>query len=173
MPHTTYGLLKAIRSHTIDVPDVGTSIATGRPNACNLCHLDQPYGWTGQKLEEWYGRSAPRLPPEHREVAASVVGILRGDAGARALWAWSLGWSPAQEASGSTDWMLLYLGELLTDPYDAVRYIAHRSLRSLPGYRASTTILWLPQRNVRKRRSGSSRVGVRFLRNGRLGRVHS
>ena len=41
MPHTTYGLLKAIRSHTIDSPNVAVDLETGRPNACNLCHLDK------------------------------------------------------------------------------------------------------------------------------------
>ena len=41
MPHTTYGLMKAIRSHQIDVPSMEQSLKTGRPNACNLCHLDQ------------------------------------------------------------------------------------------------------------------------------------
>ena len=51
----------------------------------------------------------------------------------RALAAWAFGWGPAQEASGTT-WMPPYLAELLNDPYDAVRYVAHRSLRTLPGY---------------------------------------
>src|SRR5262249_37039935 len=40
MPHTTYGLLKTIRSHQISSPSVQASLDTGRPNACNLCHLD-------------------------------------------------------------------------------------------------------------------------------------
>ncbi len=47
--------------------------------------------------------------------------------------AWSLGWSDAREVSGS-DWMAPYLAQLLDDPYGAVRYIAQRSLRSLPGF---------------------------------------
>jgi hypothetical protein len=59
--------------------------------------------------------------------------MLRGDAGLRALTAWNLGWQPAQRASGTT-WMVPHLAELLNDPYEAVRYIAYRSLRSLPGY---------------------------------------
>jgi hypothetical protein len=41
-----------------------------------------------------------------------------------------MGWGPAQRASG-TDWLGLYLGVLLDDPYDAVRSIAYRSLRTL------------------------------------------
>jgi len=66
-------------------------------------------------------------------VAASLLWLLRGDAGQRALTAWSYGWQPAQEASG-TSWMVPYLGELLGDRYDAVRYIAAQSLRTIPGF---------------------------------------
>ena len=44
-----------------------------------------------------------------------------------------MGWGPAQEASG-TSWMVPHLAEGLGDPYEAVRFIAARSLRSLPGY---------------------------------------
>jgi len=54
MPHTSYGLLKGIRSHQINSPTVKASLATGRPNACNLCHLDKTLAWSGQKLNEWY-----------------------------------------------------------------------------------------------------------------------
>src|SRR4029079_17836216 len=54
------------------------------------------------------------------------------DAGQRALTAWSMGWKPAQEASGS-QWSAPFLIGLLDDPYDAVRTVAYRSLRSLPG----------------------------------------
>ena len=68
-----------------------------------------------------------------RTVAAGLRWMLAGDAGLRALTAWSMGWRPAQEASGTT-WMVPHLGEALGDPYDAVRFIAARSLRSLPGY---------------------------------------
>ena len=47
MPYTTYGLLKTIRSHT-DQQSVGRRrrVETGRPNACNLCHLDKTLAWT-------------------------------------------------------------------------------------------------------------------------------
>ena len=66
-------------------------------------------------------------------MAASILWLLRGDAGQRALAAWSYGWEPAQTASG-TSWMVPYLGELLGDPYDAVRFIAAKSLRTIPGF---------------------------------------
>jgi len=133
MPYTTYGLLKAIRSHQIDSPAVAASLATGRPNACNQCHLDRSLAWTARHLEEWYETPIPPLTDEERSVAASLLWLLRGDAGQRALAAWSLGWDAAREASGQ-GWIAPHLAQLLDDPYDAVRFIAYRSLRRLPGY---------------------------------------
>ena len=133
MPYTAYGLLKAIRSHTIDSPTVAASLATGRPNACNQCHLDKTLQWTADHLQELYRISSPRLDEDQQSIAASILWITTGDAGQRALIAWSMGWTPARRASGSL-WMPVYLAQLLADPYDAVRYIAYRSLRTLPGY---------------------------------------
>jgi hypothetical protein len=133
MPHTTYGLLKAIRSHQIESPSVATSLRTGRPNGCNQCHLDKTLAWTSQNLADWYGIELVPLSPAEQTIAASVLWLLRGDAGQRALMAWSFGWDDALEISG-TDWLAPYLAQLLQDPYVAVRFIAERSLRSLDGY---------------------------------------
>ena len=135
MPHTTYGLLKGIRSHTISVPSVQESLQTGRPNACNACHLDKTLQWSAGHLQDWYGIKAPELKPEEKSIAASILWILRGDAGQRALMAWAMGWEPAQEIS-RTDWMAPFLAPLMQqDPYPAVRYIAQHSLRTIPGFR--------------------------------------
>jgi len=133
MPHTTYGLLKAIRSHSIDSPSVQSSLQTGRPNACNLCHLDRSLGWTARSLNDWFGKPQPRLTPEQQETSAAVTWILAGDAGQRALLAWHFGWEPAIQTSGR-DWLAPGLAELLQDPYSVVRHIASRSLRRLPGF---------------------------------------
>ncbi|MGE3171881.1 MAG: multiheme c-type cytochrome [Planctomycetota bacterium] len=132
MPHTSYGLLKAVRSHVVDSPDVATELRTGRPNACNLCHLDRTLQWTQEHLRDWYGREPVPLDPDQRDVAAGPRWLLTGDAGQRALAAWHAGWAPAQRAAG-TDWLEPFLGQLLQDPYYAVRFVAARSLRSLPG----------------------------------------
>jgi predicted CXXCH cytochrome family protein len=128
MPHTTYGLLKAIRSHLIDSPTVQSTLATGRPNACNLCHLDRPLSFTAKHLKEWYGQESPALSQEHESVSAALLWALRGDANQRALIAWHMGWEPAVKASGQ-DWLGAPLAHLLNDPYSAVRYIAARSLK--------------------------------------------
>lgn len=133
MPYTTYGLLKSIRSHQISSPTVKESSELGRPNACNLCHLDRTLEWTSQALTKWYGSPAMPLAEDDRQTAASILWMLKGDAGQRALVADAMGRASAREASGS-DWMAPYLAQLLVDPYSPVRYIAFRSLRQLPGY---------------------------------------
>jgi hypothetical protein len=134
MPHATYGLLKAVRSHEIGSPRVITAgPGSDRPNACNLCHLDRPLAWSAEHLGRWYGADVPELDADDAQVAAGVRWALQGDAGVRALVAWSMGWAPAQQAAG-TDWLVPYLLMLMEDPYDAVRIIATRSVRTLPGF---------------------------------------
>lgn len=133
MGYTSIGLMKASRSHAITSPDVQSELATGRPNACNQCHLDRSLGWTADQLAQGWGVDAPELDQEQRDVAASVRWLLTGDAGLRMLAAWSYGWDAAQQASG-TDWMAPYLSRLLDDPYYVVRFNAARSLRSIGGY---------------------------------------
>jgi predicted CXXCH cytochrome family protein len=133
MPHTTYGLLKAIRSHQLTSPSVKTSLDTGRPIACNLCHLDQTMAWTAKALHQWYRQPVPAIESDFAKLPASAVWLLRGDAGQRALIAWHMGWAPAKQASG-TNWLVPYLAETLDDPYAVVRYVGQRSLKHLPGY---------------------------------------
>jgi len=136
MPHTAYGLLKGVRNHRVDSPSVANTLATGRPNACNQCHLDQTLAWTAERLQAWYGEPPPVLGEDERRYAAAVLWALKGDAAQRALVAWSFGWEPARAASGDAnfDWTAPYLAELIDDPYEAVRIIAERSLRRLPGH---------------------------------------
>ncbi len=172
MPYTTYGLLKTIRSHTVSSPSVAESVESGRPNACNLCHLDKSLAWTAAALEaRQAGQERPRprraedmeiqgeasasvrggggTPPPVKDVrqrvrplteqehtiSAAVLWALKGDAGQRAIVAQAMWWKPAQQASG-TAWMAPILAQLLDDPYDAVRFIAARSLRSTPGFQS-------------------------------------
>lgn len=130
MPHTTYGVLSAIRSHQVSSPSVADQLATGRPNACNLCHLDQPLAWTAEHLARWFQHPKPALATEQTDVAEVVRLALTGDAGQRALAAWHLSWAPAVEVSGRW-WVTPILGQLLDDPYAAVRCVAERSLKKL------------------------------------------
>ena len=133
LPHTTYGLLRAIRSHQVSSPTVRESTQLGRPNACNLCHLDRPLAWTADKLAEWYGQKAPPLSRDDQELAAGVQWLVKGDAAQRALTVWSMGWAPAQQAAGR-DWLYPHVIFTLNDPYAVVRFMAGKSLQTLPGF---------------------------------------
>ena len=133
MPHTSYGLLKAIRSHTIETPNVETTLETGRPNACNLCHLDKTLDWTAEHLAKRNKKTKTNVPDIHKTTAASAVWLLNGDAGQRAIAAWHMGWEPALIASG-TGWQSPMLADSLNDPYSAVRYIANKALLKQPGF---------------------------------------
>lgn len=129
MPHTTFGLLKAMRNHRIQSPRAENG---DHPNACNLCHLDKTIAWTSEKLNEWYGQTLPeQLPSE--PIAASVKWMLQGDSVQRAVLAWHMSWNPATEASG-TEWQLPLLAQLLDDKYSVVRYVADKSLRRYAGF---------------------------------------
>jgi transcriptional regulator NrdR family protein len=144
MPHSSFGLLKAARSHMISSPTVLESSQIGRPNACNLCHQDQTLAWTAEKLSLWYKQPIPKLSEDEQKVAASAIWVLRGNAVQRALTAWSYGWPDAQTASGN-HWQAPLLGQLLDDPVDPVRIIAHRSLKRLPGFgEFDYDFLWPP-----------------------------
>jgi hypothetical protein len=154
MPHTTYGVMKAMRSHTISSPNVRESVVHGRPNACNLCHLDKTLEWSAIHLQSWYGQPSPSLNSDQRAISAAAAWALEGDAGQRALIAWHMGWKPAQETS-KTDWLTPYLGTLMDDPYDTVRYLAHRSLGTLNTNRNSYDFVGPPvERTVAVREIG-------------------
>jgi predicted CXXCH cytochrome family protein len=129
MPRTTYGVLKAIRSHQVSSPRIADQLATGRPNACNLCHLDKTLAWSAEHLSAWYAQPKLQLTQEQSSVAEGVRLALAGDAGQRALLAWHFGWQPAVQTSGR-GWIAPVLAQLLEDPYAAVRCIAERSLKS-------------------------------------------
>jgi predicted CXXCH cytochrome family protein len=133
MPYTCYGLLRGARSHQIDSPAVLATLKTGRPNACNLCHLNKTLKWTADKLSEWYKQPVPELAEEDQKISEIAKLLLSGDAAQRALAAYALGWEPALAASG-TDWEAPLLANGLEDNYPAVQIISHRSLRHLPGF---------------------------------------
>ena len=133
MPHTTYGLLSGIRSHQIDSPSVETHLKTGRPNACNLCHLDQTLEWTGRHLAKWYGHKQPQFNNDDKFVSSVLKMLLKGDAGQRAIAAWHMGWEPARKVSGG-NWQAPWLIRTMNDSYSAVRYIAHKALMADPEF---------------------------------------
>jgi predicted CXXCH cytochrome family protein len=131
MPHTSYALLKAIRSHRITSPNLEQSLNAQRPSACNLCHLDKSLAWTAKSLDSWYGQPQPTMD-ENAELPAGAVLLLSGDAATRAIAAWHMG-QPKLRAFQATAWLKPLLVRAQQDPYRAVAFIADRSLRSLPG----------------------------------------
>jgi hypothetical protein len=56
MPKINEGLDQLVRTHTIFSPTKAALIEENGPNACNLCHLEQPIDWTLEQLRNWYGR---------------------------------------------------------------------------------------------------------------------
>ncbi len=133
MPYTSYALLKSIRSHRIDSPSVRTSLKYGRPNACNNCHLDRTLSWTADHMQQWYGIDSGKLDEDAETYPASLIWLLKGDAVQRAVTADAFRWDAAKQASGD-HWQAPFLAYLLKDPYSAVRAVAYKSLRELPGY---------------------------------------
>jgi len=131
MPFTSYALFKGIRSHRIDSPSALGQVQTGKPNACNLCHVDRTLGWTAEHLERWFGH--PPLVPEKRgEVSAVLTSLIAGNAAERALAAYALGRPEARQAAGGR-LEVAPLALLLDDPYSAVRLVAYRALLAQPG----------------------------------------
>lgn len=133
MPHTSYGLLGATRSHRVSSPTTRGVQSDDRPNACNLCHLDQTLAWTQSALKTWYAQRPEPLPPEHLTVSAGALWMLRGAAPQRAIAAWHMGWGPTQEASATAHMMHL-VTTLLDDDYAAVRHISREAIVASPSY---------------------------------------
>ncbi|HJT32408.1 MAG TPA: cytochrome c3 family protein [Pirellulales bacterium] len=129
MPHTTYGLFKAIRSHQISSPNVATTLATGRLTACNSCHLDQTLAWTSEHLSQWYGHPVAELDADQQSLSAAACLLLKGDPVQRALLSWIAGWQPALDVSGR-QWLAPILARLLDDPSPVMRMVSSRSLEA-------------------------------------------
>jgi predicted CXXCH cytochrome family protein len=136
MPRQVYALLTTHRSHRIQVPEIADSVGTGKPHACNLCHLDRSLGWTQEQLSLRPGRSerkAVDLMDDEKSLSSALLLLARGDARSRAMVAGAFSDPAAQSASG-TDWFGPFLVRLLEqERYPAVRYLVHRGLRSTYG----------------------------------------
>lgn len=133
MPYTVFGLLKSIRSHYVDTPSVKATVETGRPNGCNICHMDKTLSWTDKHMVQWYGAQPTSLTTDQQRVSALVLALLKGDAGVRALNASNVRLASSRAASGQ-DWLAPFLAPLLKDPYHAVRGTAGEAIQALPGF---------------------------------------
>lgn len=161
MPKTSYALYSAVRSHRIESPSAESTLRTGKPNACNLCHLDRSLAWTARWLSAWYGAPEVRVPDARARTSEGLYGGLAGDAAVRVLVADALG-SPEAARAGGTRSQAPVLAELLDDPYAAVRFVAARSLRGLPGYGdLAVDFLAPPEARARARRDVLARFRER------------
>jgi len=152
MPHQVYSLMTTHRSHRIQNPDLADSIDTGKPNACNLCHLDRSLGWTKEQLATWSPRAAkvPRpLTDDEQNIPSAVLMMAQGDARTRVIVAGAFSNPAAQQASG-VDWVAPFLlREIEDERYPAVRYLALRSLRTIHGESPFAGYDYLGKPNVR------------------------
>src|SRR5204863_2736358 len=117
-------------------PEDQGSLGTGKPHACNLCHLDKSLGWTQEQLGSWSERQRARrrpLPEDEERVASAVLLLARGDARSRVVVAGAFANPAARKAAGA-DWFGPFLTRLLEhERYPAVRDLAHRGLRAAHG----------------------------------------
>src|SRR5262249_17678593 len=135
MPHQVYSLLTTHRSHRIQTPHLADSLDTGKPHACNLCHLDKSLGWTQEQLAKWPGAKKKHRPltGEEKDISAAVLLLARGDARSRGMVAGAFS-SPDAHRAGGTDRYAPLLPRLIDkERFPAVRYLAHRALRAVHG----------------------------------------
>lgn len=136
MPHVVYSLMSTHRSHRIQTPNLQTSLGTGKPHACNLCHLDKSLGWTRDQLAQWPNgkkTAAGQLSPDEESIAAAVLLLSQGDARTRVIVAGAFDNPAARQASGA-EWFGSLLTRLIADErYPAVRLLAHRALVAAHG----------------------------------------
>lgn len=136
MPAQVYSLMTTHRSHRIETPRLAGSIGTGKPHACNLCHLDKSLGWTRDQLAIWpngKANSRGKLSAEEESLSSAVLTLARGDARSRVVFAGAFSSPAARQASG-TDWYGPLLPWLLErERYPMVRYLVHRGIAAAHG----------------------------------------
>jgi predicted CXXCH cytochrome family protein len=152
MPHLVYSLLGTHRSHRIENPTLEGSLDTGKPHACNLCHLDKSLGWTREQLDRWPSAATRKTRPlttDEDRLAASLLWLAQGDARTRVVVAGAFA-NPAAHAAAGTDWYGPFLTRLLEpERFPAVRYLAHRGLQSAHGAARAGPFDYLARTNDR------------------------
>ena len=147
MPRIVYGVLDVHVSHRIELPDPQRASATGRPDACTLCHVEQDRTWAIRERSRLWP-SGPAQPsaavaassrqPAHEETLAPRSAAFAGDPIGRAVAVDALGRAPwpasASSSAGVVRARAALLVEVLAgDPYPAVRHLAARALVRLLG----------------------------------------
>jgi len=128
MPRLNEGMQDLVRTHTIFSPTHPEMIESNQPNACNLCHTDEPIDWTIKHLRRWYGEKfserkiAGNYPQRSRP---ATINWLQNDfKSARLVAADALARTKAM-------WALPELIQALDDPYLLNRQFAQTGLESM------------------------------------------
>lgn len=155
MPKITFGVMEAHRTHDISIPRPGDTIAIGKPNACNQCHLDKSVNWAVREMARLWPKSRALSAPstdaafDQPEAARALAA---GDALVRGLTARAIGLSATNEVKANFTGPLLL--SVMNDRYPIVRFFAANGLaaidatRSKPDYlataarRQATLNLW-------------------------------
>ncbi len=131
MPRITYGVMEAHRTHDISIPRPADTIALGKPNACNQCHLDKSANWAVRESARLWPMSSlatntPSADAQFDE-AEGARALAAGDALVRGLTARAL----AATATNQTAFVGPLLLQAMRDRYPIVRYFAANGLASI------------------------------------------
>lgn len=72
MPESTYMARDPRRDHAFASPDPLLSQELGSPNACIMCHKNNPHDWAAKYVKEWYG-DLPKTAHRSRSRAVHVA----------------------------------------------------------------------------------------------------
>jgi len=128
MPRINEGMQDLVRTHAIFSPTQKEMIESNHPNACNMCHTDQPIDWTLKHLEDWFQAEfdeqqvAASYP--HRKQPVSSGWLKSDDPAVRLVAAGSL-------ARSQGDVAVAFLTEALNDRFLVNRQFAERQLERL------------------------------------------
>ena len=85
MVERMYMVVDGRSDHSFRVPRPDLSDATGSPNACTGCHVDQSNSWAAALVEEWFPISEKRGTHYGEAIAAGRAGLATAPAGLRRL----------------------------------------------------------------------------------------
>ncbi len=122
MPKIAYGIMSAHRTHDITIPRPDETVRFGKPNACNLCHLDWSVNQTIATTQRLWPNAFNGSNPGDQsfDEPEGQRALFAGDAVMRALTAAAM--TPATDATAP---LLL---EAMQDNYPIVRYFAANAL---------------------------------------------
>lgn len=135
MPRAVYGVMDIHRSHHISVPDVGASLAAGKPDACLNCHVSEAPAFA---VRPESGTALPMVREDGAGLALAdgLVALLAGDPVRQAVAAYELGRVEQAPSKAELPIRAAWLIAALDDDRPAVRRFAWRSLRSIDAAQA-------------------------------------